>query len=324
MREQLRQPMLNAVRAFEAAARLGSLKAAATALGVTSSAVSHQVRQLEQELGQRLFIRRNNAIEMTREGLRLFEEVGPALRMIARATEATRIERSVVALNVSNAFAQLWLVPRLADFQKRHPRIAVEMDTVRRPIVLDDSVEMIIPFSRRVPASGAIELLQDFSRPMAAKGLWDDKSGRARDIREVPLISSTPDDWCWRLWAAEHDIDFAQLRVAYRFDCECAASAACTAGLGVALLNTADPLPLEVASGLLVPFGASRQLYFGSYWLVASPRLSRPAQIFRTWLLRVALRDQPGHNPTKSVQVLRLHADRTAPERPIGVDRVQR
>jgi len=244
--------------------------------------------------------------------------------MIARATEATRIERSVVALNVSNAFAQLWLVPRLADFQKRHPRIAVEMDTVRRPIVLDDSVEMIIPFSRRVPASGAIELLQDFSRPMAAKGLWDDKSGRARDIREVPLISSTPDDWCWRLWAAEHEMDFAQLCVAYRFDCECAASAACAAGLGVALLNTADPLPLEVASGLLVPFGASRQLYFGSYWLVASPRLSRPAQIFRTWLLRMALRDQPGHNPTKSVQVPRLPRGQNGPERPIGVDRVQR
>ncbi len=226
---------------------------------------------------------------MTREGYRLFEEVGPALRAIARATEAIRIDTKVVAMNVSNAFALLWLIPRLADFQKRHPRIAIEMDTVRRPVVLDDSVEMAIVFARRgSPVSGAIELLKDLSLPWAAAGLWHDKSGRARDIRAVPLISSTPDDWDWRIWAAENNIEFAELRVAYRFDCECAASAACRAGLGVALLNAVDPLPLEIASGLLVPFGASRQFHAGSYCLATAPRLRPPAQTFVNWLLKVA------------------------------------
>jgi LysR family glycine cleavage system transcriptional activator len=70
MRERLRQLTLNAVRALEAAARSGSLKAAAATPGVTSSAVSHQVRQLEQEVGKRHFMRRNNAIALTPEGLR--------------------------------------------------------------------------------------------------------------------------------------------------------------------------------------------------------------------------------------------------------------
>jgi LysR family glycine cleavage system transcriptional activator len=138
MRERLRQPTLNAVKAFEAAARLGSLKAAAEALGVTSSAVSHQVRQLEEEIGKQLFIRRNNAIELTGESYLLFEQVAPALRTIARATEVIRTDTKAVALNVTNGFALLWLIPRLPDFQKRQPRIAVEMDTVRRPVVLDD------------------------------------------------------------------------------------------------------------------------------------------------------------------------------------------
>ncbi len=150
MRERLRQPTLNAIRAFEATARLGSLKAAAEALGVTSSAVSHQVRQLEEEIGKRLFVRRNNAIELTREGYRLFEQVGPALRTITRAAEAIRTDTKIVTMNVTNGFALLWLIPRLPDFQKRHPRIAVEMATVRRPVVLDDSVEMAISY----PAKG--------------------------------------------------------------------------------------------------------------------------------------------------------------------------
>src|SRR5262245_14019593 len=113
MWERWQQPSLNAVRAFGTTARLGSLKAAAAALGVTASAVSHQVRQLEEEIGKRLFIRRNNGIELTREGHRLFEEVGPALRKIARAAEAIRLDTKVVALNVTNAFALIWLIPRL-------------------------------------------------------------------------------------------------------------------------------------------------------------------------------------------------------------------
>jgi LysR family transcriptional regulator, glycine cleavage system transcriptional activator len=295
MRDRLRQPSLNSVKAFEAAARLGSLKAAATALGVTSSAVSHQVRQLEVEIGKRLFTRRNNAIELTREGHRLFEQVGPALRVVARATEAIRIDTKVVAMNVTLAFAQLWLIPRLADFQMRHPSIAIDMDTVRRPVVLDDSVEMTISYSPHgPPVSGAVELLKDFALPMAAAALWRDKSGRAPDIRAVPLISSTADDWDWRDWAAENDIEFAQLRVAYRFDTDCAAIGACRAGLGVALVPTTIG-PLEVQSGLLVPFGAFRERCFGSYWLATAPRLRRPAQTFRNWLLKVAPTVRPEH-----------------------------
>lgn len=285
----------DAVKAFEAAARLGSLKAAAEALGVTSSAVSHQVRQLEEEIGKQLFIRRNNAIELTGEGYLLFEQVAPALRTIARATEAIRMDTKAVALNVTNGFALLRLIPRLPDFQKRQPRIAVEMDTVRRPVVLDDSVELAISCSRHAPpVADAVELLKGLGLPMAASGLLPVKSGRARDIRGVPLISSTPDDWDWRGWARDNNIEFEQLRVAYRFDCESASLAACRAGFGVALVPTEIGAP-EVESGLLVPFGTFRKRYFGSYWLVAAARLRRPAQIFRTWLLKVAPGIQPHH-----------------------------
>ena len=164
MREQLRQPMLNAVKAFEATARKGSLKAASAFLGVTPSAVtwvasdrarrcSHQVRQLEEEIGKRLFNRRNNAIELTPDGRRLFERVEPALRTIATATEAIRVDSKVVTMNMSDSFAHIWLIPRLPDFQQRHPGIAIDMGTAR-PVVLDDSVELAITYSTHQAVQG--------------------------------------------------------------------------------------------------------------------------------------------------------------------------
>ena len=115
------------------------------------------------------------------------------------ATDAIRIDSKVVAMNVSDSFAHVWLIPRLPDFQKRHPGIAIDMGTAR-PVVLDDSVELAISYSTHEavqgpPGSHAIELLKDFGLPMAAPGLALAKSGGTRDIRALPLISSTPDDW---------------------------------------------------------------------------------------------------------------------------------
>ena len=295
MADRFRQPPLNAIRAFEAAARLGTLKAAAADLGVTPSAISHQVRQLEEEIGKRLFIRRNNAIELTSDGQRLFEEVRPALRTIARATESIRKDRHVVAMNVSTWFALHWLIPRLADFQKRHPSIAIELAAVRRPVVLDGSAQVTICYTRNgPPASGAVELVKDFALPMAVPGLAQDEDGRPRDIRTVPLISSTQDDWDWLAWAEHKGIDFHQLRVTYRFDTDAAAVAACRVGLGVALVPTYAGR-LYAKKGVLVPFGNFGERCFGSYWLVTTPPLRRPAQAFVNWLLKIAPGVQPDH-----------------------------
>lgn len=290
MPEGLRQPALNAVKAFEAVARLGSLKAAATALGVTASAVSHQVRHLENEIGKRLFVRRNNAIELTREGHRLFEHVGPALRSIAKATEAIRQDTRIVSLNVTTSFAQLWLIPRLADFRRRHPRISIDMATVLRPIVLNDDVEMTIFYARPgplPPVSGAVELVKDFAVPMAGPTVSDTLKSEAADIRSVPLIGSTPDDWDWRDWSAENNIDFADLNIAYRFDTDVAVIEACRAGLGVALIPTATRQTADDRSSL-VPFGRFNERCYGSYWLATAPRLRRPAQTLLKWLLEIA------------------------------------
>jgi DNA-binding transcriptional LysR family regulator len=167
------------------------------------------------------------------------------------------------------------------------------MAAVQRPVVLDDSVELIISSAReKPPVSGAVELLKDFARPMAAPGLWHDKKGRVSNIRNVPLIGSTTDDWDWRSWAAENEIGFEQLRVAYRFDTDAAVLAACRAGLGIALVPT-ESGHRDSQSGQLVPFGDFRERCYGVYWLATAPRLRRPAHLFVNWLLKVAPGIQP-------------------------------
>ena len=292
MGERSRQPALNAVRAFEAAARLGSLKAAAADLGVTASAVSHQVRQLEDEIGKRLFVRRNNGIELTQAGIRFFEQVGPALRMIGRAAETVRRDIKVVATNVSTTLAQRWLIPRLYDFYQRHPRIIIDMHTARRPIVLDESYDMTVSFHRDVPATpGAVELVSDFAEPMAAPQLARGATDPQR-ILETPLISSTMDSWEWHEWAEKNDVDFARLRIVCRFDSDAAAIAACCAGVGVLLLPR-YMAQMEIESGQLVPFGRYGERKYGAYWLASAPRLRAAARTFRSWLLTVA----PGVTP---------------------------
>src|SRR6185369_13333517 len=224
----LRHPSLNAVRAFVAAARLGSLKAAAADLGVTAGAVSHHVKQLETEIGKPLFVRRNNNIALTRDGKLLFDAVAPALKTIARASDAIRKETRVVTMNISSSLAQLWLIPRLAEFQARQPKIAIDMETERRPVVLDEDLDLAVSYSRSgPPALGAVRLLTETVIPMATPAFRRAHRGASERSEEVPLISSTRDDWEWREWASVNEIDFTRLLIRYRFDIDSPAILAC-------------------------------------------------------------------------------------------------
>jgi LysR family glycine cleavage system transcriptional activator len=283
--EHLRQPSLNAVRAFVAAARLGSLKAAAADLGVTAGAVGHHVKQLESEIGKRLFVRRNNRIELTRDGKLLFDEVAPALKIIARASDAIRKETRVVTMTVSSSLAQFWLAPRLVEFQARHPKIAIDMETERRPVVLDESVDLAVSYSRNgPPVSGAVRLLTDRAIPMAAPAFSRERRVAAERIEDVPLISSTRDGWEWREWATANSVEPARLAIRYRFDTDSAAILACSSGLGVMLM----PDWLGQSKTEVEPFGVYGHQILGAYWLSLNARIRPPAKLFVSWLVGAA------------------------------------
>src|ERR1700712_3762329 len=119
-------PPLNALRAFEAAARLGSFKAAAAELGVTHGAVSQQVRLLEDWLRAPLFERSNRRVTLTPAGRVYLCEVGQALDRVASATaKYGEIGTTILRVNAPATFSLRWLVPKIAEFQAQYPQIKV-------------------------------------------------------------------------------------------------------------------------------------------------------------------------------------------------------
>lgn len=120
-----RLPPFAALRAFEAAARLLSFKDAAAELGLTPTAISHQIKQLEKLSGRALFVRRTRGVELTPEGEKFAEVIAPAIDVLATAFAKLRAnrDRQNVTLGAGPLFASRWLVPRLAEFWATHPGI---------------------------------------------------------------------------------------------------------------------------------------------------------------------------------------------------------
>jgi LysR family transcriptional regulator, glycine cleavage system transcriptional activator len=148
-----RLPPLNAVRAFEAAARHLSFTRAAEELNVTQAAVSHQVKALEERLGVLLFRRLNRGLNLTDSGTLYLKELESILDRLEQATERVRTSEAAGLLTVSTgtSFAAKWLVPRLQRFRERRPDLDVRIDAddaltdFRR-----DNVDLAIRYGRGV------------------------------------------------------------------------------------------------------------------------------------------------------------------------------
>ncbi|QIM65826.1 transcriptional regulator GcvA [Frederiksenia canicola] len=125
-------PPLNALKAFESAARYLNFTKAADELFVTQAAVSHQIKLLEDFLNVQLFHRRNRLLELTELGLQYFDEIRPLLEHIAAATERIRLKngREILTISVPQTFGMHWLVPRLNDFHQQFPEIEVRIKGV--------------------------------------------------------------------------------------------------------------------------------------------------------------------------------------------------
>lgn len=125
-------PPLNALKAFESAARHLNFTNAAKDLFVTQAAISHQIKLLEDFLGVKLFIRRNRLLELTELGAQYFDEIRPILEQIAKATDKIKSQnsRQILTISVPQTFGMQWLVPRLTDFHEKFPDIEVRIKGV--------------------------------------------------------------------------------------------------------------------------------------------------------------------------------------------------
>src|SRR3712207_3303176 len=170
-------PPLHALKAFEAAAQLGRFRDAAAALSLSESAISHQVKRLEDYLGVALFARTGNAVVLTQAGRRYFEQINPAFSQIRRATEEIvgPSDLARVTLTLPGTLATFWLIPKLGDLEAKHPEISLQLITTQRVVDLRrEQVNLAIRYGRGPWAGTASEhLLDEQAFPVCAPGLLD-------------------------------------------------------------------------------------------------------------------------------------------------------
>src|SRR5690606_15745880 len=144
-----RIPNLALLKTFESAARLESFTLAALELHVTQSAVSHQVRKLEEYFGRALFIRQNRRVQLTAEGRRLLESLSRVFDVIETACAEVTLapQAQVLALHCSPSLASKWLSPRLPDFMQAHPDIIIRLTSGAEPIDLTRARELDLVIS---------------------------------------------------------------------------------------------------------------------------------------------------------------------------------
>ncbi|MEO1722694.1 MAG: LysR substrate-binding domain-containing protein [Pseudomonadota bacterium] len=193
-------PTLGALLAFRAAARHARLSEAAASLGVTESAVSHRIRQLEEALHVPLFDRSTGRLRLTAEGQRYLAGIEPALQQIEAATEALlpASGRRAVRLTLPPSLAATWLIPRLAGFEAENPGVEVQLVLTTRLLELGrDQVDLAIRYGRG-PWEGveAIRLFDDLATPVAAPGFLSEPVGDAlpEGIRYI-VNRSIPGEW---------------------------------------------------------------------------------------------------------------------------------
>ncbi len=281
---------LNALRAFEASARHLSFTRAADELSVTQTAVSAQVKNLEDRLGTRLFRRLPRGLVLTDEGQALLPMLSDSFGRIASVLEQFKDGRYRQPLTVAavGTFAVGWLLPRLAAFEREHPFVDLRLLTHNNRVDLaGEGLDYAIRFGdgawHGTHAEPLVEApLSAVCAPELARELR-----MPQDLARRPLLRSYRSDE-WPRWFAAAGIAQAPLLRGPVFDSSLAIAAAAAQGAGVALL----PVRLfahELRSGRLVqPFDV--RLSAGRYWLTRlQSRAETPAMAdFRAWLTREA------------------------------------
>jgi len=282
---------LNALRAFEAAARLLSFKQAAAELNVTPSAVSQLIRSLEADLGAPLFNRGHRRLSLTTAGQSLLPPLRTGFRLISDAAEQVRREPQHGLLTVSTTtfFAETWLAPRLPGFLRANPDLDVHIASdmalanlaagcadvaIRHGLGNYEGMQSDLLLTPAIVPVAAPSLVARLGRPTTPA-----------DLLDWPKVQDG-DRGAWALWFSQQDVELTAPIRGPSFDDAGLLKTAALSGQGVALL----PAPLLgqlVEAGELVEVGPRAVLNQLAYYLVAPRATVRRRKIaaFRAWVL---------------------------------------
>jgi len=304
-----RVPNLNALKAFEAAARHESFTRAAEELCVTQGAVSQQVKALEADLGLKLFVREPRRLVITRAGRDYLIIVRDALDRIADGTERLlqRQNAGILTVSTSPNFASKWLVHRLGRFAERHPEIDLRISATLHHIdFAREDIDMAVRHSDGpAPGLAATRLWQEELFPVCSPALLrgDRPLLQPSDLAHHTLLHlDTRQDWS--KWLDAAGVEGADLSRGPVLNQASMAIDAAVDGQGVALARTALAAWDLISGRLVRPFALSLPVPY-AYWIVCPKATAQLPKItlFRDWLLAEAREDArrlgesapPGH-----------------------------
>ncbi len=333
MNSRSRRPLsLGNLRAFDAVARRLSFSEAADELSVTQSAVSRQIKSLEDELGATLFMRGTRHVEATQSGLVLARAVEAALARIDASVRQIRQSRSRRRVSVSTfaSFGSLWLLPRIEAFQRLYPDIDIRVSATDALADLDDpELDLALRYCSPAQApAGATRLFGEVLTPAVSRSYADRiRSGDApalsvvadltrHTLAEEDDIKSSTEYLSWRRWLTCHGQPGLEPKRWLYLNFTYQQVQAALAGQGVALARIALVSDALERGELVEPFGSSGRIdspYV--YWLVAAPASQSRAEVtqFRDWVLeqaqltRAALGEAPSpesRNPAAAARTL--------------------
>ena len=284
-------PPLNALRAFEAAARLNSFTKAADELNVSHSAISRHVRGLEKRLDVQLFKVAKLGVSLTADGHSYAAKISPALDQIALATEElVHQPKGTINLSPEPSFAQKWLVPRLGQFRERHPDIDIVLRATTELVDIPaHAADMALRFCWNKTDVSGFDLVSDRPfYPYAAPGLAGSGPISARDLADHQLIGYYIEE-LWPMWfqAAGLD-DIPDLKSTPPMQSLLGIEYA-VSGQGI-LLMSSDLVGPEVRDGKLVQL-SDIGVQCGAYYIVTNEKAARrrAVRLFREWVLEVSV-----------------------------------
>ncbi|BAP42581.1 LysR family transcriptional regulator [Pseudomonas sp. StFLB209] len=295
-------PSTSALVSFESAARHESFTKAAQELSLTQSAICRQIASLEDFLGVELFKRSRRGVKITDAGLSYSRRVALQLDAVERDTLSIMGQQgsSVIELAVVPTFGTQWLLPRLKDFQMRHPEVTLNLTNRTRPFLFADTdFDAAIYFGDADwPGTRAYRLMSENPMPVCAPAFLNGQDRLdAEQIALLPLLQQTTRPYAWRQWFNDCQVQVPRDMTGPRYELFSMLAQAAIHEMGVALIPP-FLIQRELEEGRLVIANSHALTSLKAYHLMIPERKTATVslQTFGNWLVEQAQRFKLPHD----------------------------
>ncbi|UVJ44142.1 LysR family transcriptional regulator [Pseudomonas sp. LS1212] len=289
-------PSTAALVCFEAAARHESFTKAAQELSLTQSAVCRQIASLEEFLNVELFRRSRRGVKLTEPGLSYSRRVATQLDAVERDTLSVMGQQgaNVIELAVVPTFGTQWLLPRLKDFQTRHPEVTVNLTNRTRPFLFADTTFDAAIYFGDADWSGtqSHRLMGENPLPVCSPALLGTKASlSADDIAQLPLLQQSTRPYAWRQWFNAQNLNIHRDMTGPRYELFSMLAQAAMHEMGIALIPP-FLIQRELEEGRLIIANPHALSSIKAYYLMIPERKVESASLhaFRDWLVNEAAR----------------------------------